>query len=123
MTGRQQGAGAAAREAVHGRGLGRCDRCGGGLGMVDGGWHAHHRRLRAQGGTWALSNVAALCQPCHLAVHDSPWQAVQDGWIVPSYADPATTRVLLRSGWTPPAGMPARLNDDGTWTPDYPTGD
>lgn len=116
----QLGAGAAARAAVHERGLGRCDRCGGRLGSVDDRWEAHHRKLRAQGGTWALSNVAALCAPCHLDVHDQPAKAVTDGWIVPSHADPAATRILLRSGWTTPDGMPARLNDDGTWTPDYP---
>lgn len=111
-------AGSAARDAVQARGLGRCDRCGGQLGED---FHAHHRKLRSQGGGWNLANVAALCSHCHRDVHDRPATAVLAGWIVPSHADPREVPVHLRSGWAlQPHGTLALLTDHGNWTPAYP---
>lgn len=110
---RKLAAGAAAREAVHQRGQGLCDRCGGRLGEVDGNWEAHHRQLRSQGGTWALSNVAALCGYCHREVHGEPERAYAEGWLVKSYDDPAEVPVPLRSSWA--QGALCLLTDAGGW--------
>jgi superfamily II DNA or RNA helicase len=45
---------------------GRCQRCGGVLGES---WDAHHVKRHADGGVTELTNVMALCRPCHVAIH------------------------------------------------------
>ena len=48
--------------------------------------HAHHRLLRAHGGTWALSNILGLHSDCHnvqpASVHQNPERAYGLGFMV-----------------------------------------
>jgi phage terminase large subunit GpA-like protein len=71
----------------------RCERCGERRPL-----QAHHRQLLSQGGPDALSNLAALCAECHAWAHAHPWDAQLGGWIVLSWADPATRAMFLHDG-------------------------
>lgn len=83
---------------IKGRSGGRCEICGSGNPI-----HTHHRKPRRSGGTTgprALqvnnpSNALRLCGPCHDTVESDRDAAVQLGRLVPEYADPAETPVLL----------------------------
>jgi HNH endonuclease len=44
--------------------------------------HRHHRLRRGQGGTNDLSNLLALCRPCHDTVHRYPALSYQRGWLL-----------------------------------------
>lgn len=46
------------------------------------GAHAHHLRIRAQGGTDAHTNLAWLCAACHRWVHSHPLEAARLGLLV-----------------------------------------
>lgn len=71
----------------------------------------HHRKLRKHGGKDALSNLIALCSPCHNiapeSVHQNPRDSYENGWLVPSWADPAEWPM------TTPNGSRVLLDDDG----------
>lgn len=71
----------------------RCERCGERKPL-----QAHHRQLLSQGGPDALSNLAALDADCHSWAHAHPRAAQLGGWIVPSWADPASRAMLLYDG-------------------------
>lgn len=43
--------------------------------------HAHHKRLRSQGGSDAPENLVDLCEPCHSRIHDNPHWANELGLI------------------------------------------
>jgi hypothetical protein len=62
----------------------------------------HHRRLRSQGGDDTVENLVALHPECHnvhpRSVHQNPRDAVERGFIVPSWADPADTPLRLANG-------------------------
>lgn len=65
----------------------------------------HHRRLRSQGGDDAVDNLVALCaDTCHnvasTSVHQNVAEAIRRGFIVPSWATPAETPLLLATGAT-----------------------
>jgi hypothetical protein len=53
----------------------------------------HHRKLRSHGGDWNPSNGILLCGSgttgCHGRAHAEPAWARLNGFIVPSWADPA----------------------------------
>lgn len=49
----------------------------------------HHRKLRSQGGQNTMSNLVAVCGPCHSHAHLHRYLAFRFGWIVKSYDDPA----------------------------------
>lgn len=72
----------------------RCERCGAGWKPLQ----AHHRQLLSQGGPDALSNLAALCADCHRWAHGHVRAAQLAGWIVPSWADPASRAMFLYDG-------------------------
>lgn len=87
----------------------RCQKCHRGPAQRD------HRKNRSQGGRTVASNLLLLCPTCHLWKTDHPVEAVQQGWAVPGWADPAEwpTRRYFRTEWgTYQAGW-ARLTDDG----------
>jgi len=55
----------------------------------------HHRKNRSQGGRWTPSNCLHLCTKCHRYVTTHPQAAREQGWAVPSYADPAKAPVWV----------------------------
>lgn len=91
-------------EQIRERDGGRCARCGG----SKGGLHVHHRQLRSAGTDERACNRVTLCVFCHSWAHHNPGQAIEEGWLVGRYADPATeeiqhwlwpaTPILLESG-------------------------
>ena len=83
----------AMRHACFKRAGWRCERCGNRRPL-----QAHHRQLLAQGGPDALSNLASLCAECHSWAHAHPWEAQLGGWIVQSWADPASRAMFLHDG-------------------------
>jgi 5-methylcytosine-specific restriction endonuclease McrA len=62
----------------------------------------HHRKLRKHGGTDCLSNLIALCSPCHNiapnSVHQNPRDSYERGYLVKSWDDPTTAPVTLPNG-------------------------
>lgn len=96
------------RVTVRERSAGWCERCDRKFGE-----HAHHRRVKGAGGsrresTHQASNALWLCMDCHDDIHGEVGQALENGWLVSQYADPAQTRVLYRGRWV-------LLDDNGTW--------
>ena len=98
------------RASLYERSGGSCERC-------DKGFHArymhiHHRLLRSRGGADDATNLVIICPSCHGWAHRNVAVATQQGWIVPSSADPASWPVLRthygrqgywqpsESGWT-----------------------
>lgn len=79
-----------ARRIVKARSNGVCEICGGSQAT-----DMHHRRNRSQGGQWAPENLMHLCHPHHMHITTHPAQAREQGWSVPSWADPATTLVWI----------------------------
>lgn len=101
----------ALRAQLFWRANGNCEKCNKGL---EESWAAHHRKLRSQGGKDEITNLVALCHYCHnlgtVSVHLSVAKAIADGFIVPSWADPATTLICTSDG------NKLCLNLDGTKT-------
>ena len=62
----------------------------------------HHRKLRKHGGQDDITNLIALCSPCHNiapgSVHQNPRISYENGWLVHSWGDPADTPVTLANG-------------------------
>lgn len=73
----------------------------------------HHRKLRKHGGKDELTNLIALCSPCHNiapgSVHQNPRISYENGWLVHSWDDPAEIPVTL------PNGSRALLTNDGDY--------
>jgi len=86
------------------RDLGICARCG------EAGSHAHHRKLRSQGGRDTFSNMIYLCAPCHETVHRERVEARDAGWIVHPQMNPA--HVPIARYWLYRTAV--LLADDGT---------
>lgn len=103
------------RDSLYERAGFACERCG----RTDGHFSAHHRSGRRAGGSkdprkHALSNLVLICgdgvQLCHGHVESRRQEAISEGWIVPSWNDPAAIPIRLRFGWF-------HLTDDGTYSP------
>jgi hypothetical protein len=67
----------------------------------------HHRKNRSQGGKWTASNLIDLCGSgttgCHGVLTDPQGRRTEyeaNGWIVPSYANPAEVPVLIHNATT-----------------------
>ena len=62
----------------------------------------HHRKLRKHGGKDEITNLIALCSPCHNiapgSVHQNPRISYDNGWLVHSWDDPAACPVTLANG-------------------------
>lgn len=73
----------------------------------------HHRKLRKHGGADDLTNLIALCSPCHNiapeSVHQNPKDSYERGYLVKSWADPRTTPITL------PNGRRVLLTEDGDY--------
>lgn len=87
------------REQVLARCAGYCEKCGNSLSES---WALHHRKLRSQGGKDAIENFLALHHSCHnlgtKSVHMNPSDSVENGYIVPSWAEPSEFPVTLADG-------------------------
>lgn len=44
--------------------------------------HAHHRRMRSQGGSDEAENLLAVCHACHDHVHAHPAESYAAGWLI-----------------------------------------
>ena len=73
-----------------------------------------HHRLRRREGNHTAVNALHCCRRCHQDAHASPKIARVAGWIVPSWDDPATVPVRIRS-------REVWLTDDGKYVgPEQP---
>lgn len=77
------------REALAARSRGWCEIC-----HQQPATDAHHRKRRREA-DHTVSNGLHLCRTCHAGAHAHPAEARGHGWIVPTWADPATTPVLI----------------------------
>lgn len=72
----------------------RCARCGV---VIWSNGSRHHRKLRSRGGADAADNLILACGSgttgCHGWMHANPAEATLLGFIVPSWADPATVPI------------------------------
>lgn len=92
------------RALVHAREGGCCARCDNPAPITEG--ECHHRLLRSRGGRDDAVTCVWLCSGCHGWAHRNVAVATQQGWIVPSSADPASWPVLRphygrRGYWQP----------------------
>lgn len=95
-----------ARQIVKERSEGRCEVC-----WTAPGTDMHHRKNRSQGGTWTPENLMHLCHVHHMHITVNPRTSREQGWTVPSYADPARTPVWIAGrGWS-------HLRSDGSVAP------
>lgn len=46
------------------------------------GVHAHHRRLRSQGGSDDAGNLLWVCATCHTWIHGHPAASYERGWML-----------------------------------------
>jgi hypothetical protein len=65
------------------------------------GGHLHHRKLRKHGGPDTVENLIVVHAACHQAIHMNPTDSYDNGWLVPSWGDPANTPIapLGTSPW------------------------
>lgn len=70
-----------------------CEACGLWLERSD--MHAHHRKLRSQGGLDELANLLAVHHACHRSLHLYPERSYELGHLVRSYHDPGDVPVVL----------------------------
>jgi hypothetical protein len=96
-------------ETVLGRAKGYCERCG----KPERDLALHHRKLKSRGGKDEVSNLVAICHPCHnldtKSVHLNPKEATLRGWMVPSFADSEYYPLHL------PSGKIVRLDNEGNY--------
>ena len=57
--------------------------------------HEHHRKLRSQGGGDEPCNILKVGDEIHTWIHENPVTALELGWIVPSWEDPANVSVAI----------------------------
>lgn len=97
-------------EAVLERAGNYCEKCG----KVGQDLALHHRKLKSQGGQDAVENLIAVHHECHnmgtKAIHMNPKESIENGWIVPSWAEPAEYPLIL------PDGSRVLLTPEGSYT-------
>lgn len=77
------------RALVRARAHHLCELCG-----VNPGSHAHHRQLR-RFGRHGADNIVWVCGTDHQRIHGHPEWSYENGWLVRSTDDPATTPLSL----------------------------
>ncbi|HEX7355273.1 MAG TPA: HNH endonuclease signature motif containing protein [Mycobacteriales bacterium] len=55
--------------------------------------HAHHRKMRSQGGPDEAANLLMVCWSCHRSIHADPERSYERGFLVRSFDDPRRTPV------------------------------
>ena len=101
----------ATRETVRQRAGDRCELCGSRIEVA----HFHHRRPRGMGGsrkqeTGGAANCLLLHSRCHDGIESNRQRALDNGWLVSQWRDPATVPVKRWDGLF-------LLADDGTVNP------
>lgn len=95
-------------ETVLSRAKGYCERCGKSADLA-----LHHRKLKSMGGKDEVSNLVAVCHPCHNfatdSIHLNPQKATLRGWMIPTYGD--TTQYPLHLA----DGSIVRLDNEGNY--------
>lgn len=88
-----------------------CEKCGG-VGRDD--LALHHRKLKSRGGKDEVANLMVVHHKCHNmgtdSIHANPDVATRNGWMVPSWSDPAIYPITL------PDGLIVRFDNLGSWT-------
>ena len=96
-------------QTVLARANGYCERCG--KPSLD--LALHHRKLKSRGGKDEISNLVAICHPCHNlgtdSIHLNPTKATVKGWMVPTYADTEKYPLHL------PDSRIVRLDNEGNY--------
>jgi hypothetical protein len=96
-------------ETVLKRAQGHCERCG----KPTADPALHHRKLKSRGGKDEVSNLVAICHPCHNlgtdSIHLNPSQATLKGWMVPGWADSQTFPLHIANGDV------VRLDNEGNY--------
>lgn len=69
----------------------------------------HHRQRRDHGDD-SITNALHGCRTCHGWAHNHPTVAKVNGWIVPTWEQPATVPVQRQGVWV-------ELTPDGGYTP------
>lgn len=89
------------RDAIWRRDSKSCCRCGQFVWLSEA--EIHHRLLRSQHPDNSPANLVTLCGPCHAEAHSRRRLIGEpEGWIVPSWADPASTPVWCEGRWQQP---------------------
>ena len=91
--------GPATKQLVLDRAGGKCELCGMPVGVP----HLHHRRPRGMGGskrveTGGASNCLVIHPSCHADVESNRQRALDNGWLVSQWRDPATVPVKRWNG-------------------------
>lgn len=73
----------AERDACHAAARHICQRC-----TIRRSTRAHHVLLRKHGGSDHRTNLAALCETCHVEVHNAPADSYREGWLRRRYPKP-----------------------------------
>jgi 5-methylcytosine-specific restriction protein A len=90
------------RDLIHHRAKGKCEKCGipllGGLAQI------HHRRPRGMGGTkrkesGSAANGLYVHLKCHMDIESNRTAALDNGWLVQQFLEPADIPVKLWNGW------------------------
>lgn len=90
-----------------------CQRCLGWCGAPQ----RDHRKNRSQGGLTLASNLQLLGLTCHSWKGENPSKALEDGWAVPAWGDPAAwpaRRWVRQENGTVRAAW-VLYDDDGGW--------
>lgn len=104
------------RQVVIDRSMGRCERCGVGVGVDNS--EIHHRLPRGMGGSRDAmlgqpANALRLCRSCHRYVEGNTEDVYDHGWKVRHGQIPAQVPVLMV---TPYGRGPWLLDDFGCYT-------
>ena len=95
-------------EKVLERAKGYCEKCG----QYGEDMALHHRKLKSRGGIDSVANLMVVHHKCHNlgtdSIHSNPATAQVNGWMVPSWADPADYPIKL------PDGFIVRFREDGS---------
>ena len=87
-----------------------CEVCGSG----GDNFALHHRKLRSQGGKDEPCNLIAVHHKCHNlgtdSIHLNPKRSIENGWIVPSWAEPSEFPLHM------PDGSKVLLDNEGSYT-------
>lgn len=98
------------RRDVWQRDGGKCALCGAAVPVTD--FDLHHRQLRSRRGRDTHSNALTTHHDCHMAVHEYPQWALENGFMVPSWAESIDWPVHLPNDtWAVPDD-----SSDGEWT-------